>query len=404
MLPVYSHLITPDSYGILGVLNSLVAFLPFILTLYYLYGYVRFSINEQSEKLISTFIAMGFILNIFFVLASAGLYFALLQYHYSIELIYFLIAVCALASLFVFQILQMFHRSRQMAGRYIRFSVLYTILGTFFNLSFLVFLNDKVLAMLLSNLITNIIVSAIAFIVMKKMLRFKHISWKLSRQVLQYTIPLVPGAVALLLFSQADKLILFQYVSSSKLGIYTMAFTLGLSMSYLGNALFMSYQPMFYANAAENDSAKLKDGLKHNSFLLIAGLILVLILIKTAYLFISQQYVSGEPFAMVIAVAYSLMAYAQSLELHLTYIKHTSIVSLVYGMGGIINVLLLLWLVPFMGNIGAALSLLLSASIIAVLMYFLAQKYYYVPYDRGIIYGFFSTTVLIGGGILAYAS
>lgn len=403
MLPVYSHLISPGEYGVLGVLNAMVAFLPFILTFYYLYGYVRFSVQKQSLEMVSTFISMGFFLNLFFIAASIGLYFAVLRYHYPIELVYFLLAVTSIASLFIFQILQMYHRAEQMAGRYLRFSLLYAVLTTLFNIIFLLWLKDKVTAILLSGLIANILVSIVAFIFIKELIDIKHISWKLSKKVLAYTIPLVPGAIALLLYSQADKLILFQYVNATEVGIYTMAFTLGLSMGYIGSALFMSYQPMFYAHATENSSEKLTEGLKHSLFLLLGGLILVLIMIKVAYLLINERYAAGEPYAMIIALAYSLLAFTQLLELHLTYIQRTSIVSFVYSIGGIFNVVLLYFLVQKLGGFGASLSLLLSACSMAILMYFLAQKHYYLPYNRLIIYFYFFVIAVLFGGIIANA-
>ncbi len=403
MLPVYSHLISPNEYGILGVLNAMVAFLPFIFTFYYLYGYVRFSVQKQSVEMVSTFVAMGFVLNLFFIVISIGLYYTILRFHYPTEFMYFLFAITATASLFIFQILQMYHRAAQMAERYLRFSLLYAVLTTLLNITLLLWLKDKISAILLSGVFANIIVSIVAFIFMKELIDIKQISWQLSKKVLAYTIPLVPGAIALLLYSQADKLILFQYVSAPELGIYTMAFTLGLSMSYIGSALFMSYQPMFYAHASDNSSEKLTEGLKHTVFLLLGGLILVLMMIKVAYLLINERYASGEPYAMIIALAYSLLAFTQLLELHLTYIQRTSIVSFVYSIGGIFNVVLLYFLVQKLGGFGASLSLLLSACSMAILMYFLAQKHYYLPYNRLIIYFYFFVIAVLFGGIIANA-
>ena len=403
MIPLYSHLISPEEYGVLGFLNALVAFLPFILTFYYLYGYVRFSLDTQSTEILSTFVAMGLVLNLFFMTVSIGIYFTSFRQYYTIEWVYFLLAISASASIFVFQILQMHYRSQQMASRYLRFSLLYALITTFLNIALLLWLKDKILALLLSSLLTNLLMSLIAFILLRNTISLKYISWKLSLNVLRYTIPLVPGAISLLLFSQADKLILFHYVSTTELGVYVMAFTLGLSMSYIGSALFMSYQPMFYTHATKKTPEKSVEGFKNSLIILVGGLTLVLVVIKIAYLLIDSRYAEGEEYAMIIAVAYSLLAFAQLLELHLTYLQRTGLVSLVYTIGGIVNIVLLYFFIQAFGALGASLALLLSSLIMACLMYLLGQKYYYLPYDRTILYFYFFSIAIILGGIFVIA-
>ncbi|PTB85843.1 hypothetical protein C9925_02480, partial [cyanobacterium G8-9] len=69
-LPLYSYLISPEEYGILGILSSLTSFLPFIFTLYYLYAYVRFSVDVEDEELLSTYFYMGLFLNIFYFISA----------------------------------------------------------------------------------------------------------------------------------------------------------------------------------------------------------------------------------------------------------------------------------------------------------------------------------------------
>lgn len=399
LIPLYSHLITPEQYGVLGFLNALVSFLPFILTFYYLYGYVRFSLETQPKEILSTFITMGLGLNLFFMVASIGVYFTALRHYYTIEWVYFLLAISASASLFAFQILQMHHRSQQMATHYLRLSLLYTITTALLNITFLVLLKDKIFALLLSGLLTNLLASFIAVFFLRKTLSLTSISTKLSLNVLRYTVPLVPGAISLLLYSQADKLILFHYVSSTELGIYTMAFTIGLSMSYFGSALFMSYQPLFYTYAAKNSVENSVEGFKKSLFILFGGLILVLCVIKIAYLLIDSRYAEGEIYAMIIAIAYSMISFAQLLELHLTYLQKGGIVSLVYSIGGILNIILLYFFIQRLGGFGASLALLISSSTIAFLMYFLGQKYYYLPYNRKILSLYFSSIVILIGGI-----
>jgi O-antigen/teichoic acid export membrane protein len=396
LLPLYSHLILPEEYGILGFLNAFVAFLPFIFTFYYLYGYIRFSLEEDDQTYISTFLMMGMGLNLFFILMSIAVYFLLSQYYF-VEWYYFMLCVMALAALFVFQIMQMYHRSKNQATEYVKYSTLYVLFGSVCNVVLLIMLVDNVLAMLVSSLVVNMFASIMAYRKLRAHWRLDLVSLELIKRVLRYTVMLVPGAVSLLLFSQMDKIMLAGVVSNTTLGVYTMAFVLGLSMSYLGSALFMSVQPTFYELAKANRQDELEKNFRIYLLLLGGAVLLVMGVIKIAYFLIDLRYSGGEQIAMLVALAYSLMSAAQFFELHLTYIRRTSLVSLIYGIGGVLNIVLLYIMIRSDGIYGAAIALLLSAAIIVCSMYLMAQRHYRINYRSSDLMGFGLLIMLLTG-------
>jgi len=380
-IPLYSHLISPHEYGTLGFLNSLISFLPFIFTFYYLYGFVRFSIDVEPKRLVSTYFYLGLFLNLFYFFSALILYF-LFIHKYDIALKYFILSITASSSIYMFQVLQMYYRSKGLAKSYIKFSVFYSLSGLIFNFSLLLFFKDNIFAMLLSSVMTACIVSIVAYTNLKEFIDWKMFDKVLVKKVLKYTVPLVPGAISLLLFSNSDKIILINYVSKEDLGIYTLAFTLGLSMSYIGSAFFMSYQPLFYEKLSQGLNSEIKEQFWKNIIFIFVALIISLGVISIIYKFIDSRYISGINIAYLIAIAYSFITYAQMMELHLTHIKKTFLVSFVYGVGGIITVSTLFLLIPIYGVIGAAISLLISAFVISVLMYYIAQRELYIAYSK----------------------
>jgi O-antigen/teichoic acid export membrane protein len=391
----YSRLILPHEYGTLGFLNALVSFLPFILTFYYIYAYVRFSVEVKEKRLISTYFFMGIILNIFYFLSAILLYFLFIQ-RYNIELRYFLLSISSSSMIFLFQILQMYYRSKGFANIYIKFSIFYSLLGLALNFSFLFYFDDNIFAMLFSSAITSLAVSIIAYQILSKFIYWKLVDVHLIKRILKYTIPLVPGAIALLIFSQSDKIVLINYISRDELGVYTLAFTLGLSMSYIGSAFFMSYQPLFYEKLSLNlEIDVIRDFWKHIVFIL-SALLLSFIIILIAYQYVDSKYKEGVVYALTVALAYNFITFSQMMELHLTYIKQTLLVSIVYGVGGIITIALLVTLTPLYGAEGASLSLLISAVIISILMYFFAQKKMYLDYNKGTLVVYYIVTLCIG--------
>ncbi len=243
-IPLYSHLIQPGEYGVLGFLKSVTSFLPCILTFYYLYAYVRLSVEVEDKNLISTYFFLGLFLNIFYLLSAFGLYLFIIQ-SFEIDLHYFILSIMASASIYMFQVLQMYYRSKGMASSYLKFSVVYSFLGLGLNFAALIFFHDNIFAMLFSSFLVSLLLSIIAYQKLKHYVEWELFDLILVKKILAYSTPLVPGAIALLLFSQSDKIFLINYVSTVELGVYTMAFTVGLSMSYIGSAFFYELSTSF---------------------------------------------------------------------------------------------------------------------------------------------------------------
>ena len=388
-IPLYSHLIQPGEYGVLGFLKSITSFLPFILTFYYLYAYVRLSVEVDDEKLISTYFFLGLFLNIFYLLSALGLYFFIIQ-SFEINVYYFILSIMASASIYMFQVLQMYYRSKGMASSYLKFSVVYSFLGLGLNFAALVYFQDNVFAMLFSSFLVSLFLSIIAYQKLKHHVNWELFDFLLVKKILAYSIPLVPGAIALLLFSQSDKIILINYVSTAELGIYTMAFTIGLSMSYIGSAFFMSYQPLFYEKLSAGLTEEIENQFWKNILFLLSALVLDFMIILIVYQFVNPKYEDGMPLAFVIAIAYTFISFAQMMELHLTHIKKTFLVSFVYGIGGMLTLVCLWLFIPMFGTDGAAYALLISAIIISILMYYIAQRNLYLSYNRLYVLGFYA--------------
>lgn len=400
-VPLYSRLILPSEYGTLGFLNALFVFFPLVFTMYYMYAYIRFSVDVEDERLISTYFYLGLFLNIFYFLCAMILYFLVIQ-NYDIQLKYFVLAIVGSISLYMFQIIQMYNRSKGLANKYLKFSITYSLTALVLNLTFLLLMEDNVNAMLGSSALVSILASLLAYKFLKGYIIWKKFDISLVYDILKYSIPLVPGAIALLLFSSSDKIILIQYISKEELGIYTLATTLGLAMGYLGRAFFMGYQPLFYEKIAAQRYNDIKEQFWKNILMLLVALIATLGIIFIAYKVIDIKYITGLPVAMSIALTYSFVTFSQMMELHLTHMKKTSYVSYIYGIGGIMTVIGLLIFTPSFGTLGAIMVLFTSAFITSITMYVTAQKVLYIPYNKLFVTLFYLSVLCLWYIFLVY--
>jgi len=387
-LPFYSYLILPEEYGVLGFLSSLTSFLPFIFTLYYLYAYVRFSVDVEDEELLSTYFYMGLFLNMFYFVSAIILYFLLIK-SYDIQLKYYILSIGSSTSVYLFQVLQMYYRSKGKSSEYLKFSIVYALGALALNFIFLLYFKDNILAMLLSSLFISIVASLVAYRVLKEYVKWEFYNFKLVVEVLKYSIPLVPGAIGLLLFSQSDKLVLASYVSKEELGVYVMATTIGLAMGYLGRAFHMAYQPIFYGKISENKHDEIQEQFWKNMILIMLASVGVLFIVYVAYQFIDSKYTEGMYVSFIIALTYTFVTFSQMMELHLTYVKRNALVSYIYVFGGVLTLVLLSVFIPTYGTEGAAIILYFTAMLTSILMYIVSQKILYIPYRKSFVLMFY---------------
>ena len=386
-LPLYSHLIMPNEYGILGLLSAIVAFMPAVLTLSYINGFVRFSIDTDKKTIISTFVFLGTILNfIYFFLAL--LVYKIIVYTYEIPFEYYLLAIVTSVMVFLFHILLVYFQSISNAKAYMKITVFYGLCGIILNFIFVISMENNILAMLIANFINTLIVTLFAFNTLKKNIFWHSIDFSLAKEVLLYTSPLTLGAIGLLTFSQMDKLILTEYIDKSQLGIYTMALSVSLAISYLGRALFISYQPDFLKLADKNNNLIIKR-YKVIILFILASMVLTFLAIGVIYQLVDSRYYSGIKIAFINTMAYTFLVFARIMELHLSYKKKSSIIALVYGMGGLSTIFLLYIFIPKYGMIGASYALYISGCLISIFMYILAQKYFFLGYPRKITVAFY---------------
>jgi len=394
VLPLYSYMILPGEYGTLGFLNSLVVFLPFIFTFYYLYAFVRFAVNIKPQRLISTYFYMGILLNIFYLFGALIVYYLFISY-YNIALKYYIMSVLASASIFLFQILQMYYRSCGNAKQYLYMSSFYTLAGVVLNIVFLTIFQDNVFAMLLANLTLALLGSLVAYRVLTKYIHLKLVDRALILTILKYSIPLVPGAIALAMSSNIDKIVLLKYITKEELGIYVMALSIGMAMGYLGKAFFMGYQPIFYEKVARNESGEIQKQFLKNIIIVLLFLCGVLIAIPFVYKFINEKYMSGYFISFSVAMTYAIYTFSQMMELHLTYSKKTIWVSYVYGIGTLLVLIGLILCAPIYGVKGAIIVLFCSSAITSLIMYYVAQKIFYIDYPKRVILLFYSIIFLL---------
>lgn len=218
------------------------------------------------------------------------------------------------------------------------------------------------------------------------------------KKLFQYSIPLVPAAIAYLVLNFTDRLFIKDLNNSlGDVGIYDMGFKFSAIVSIIIFAFQSALAPIIYEKYKDKETpAEL--GRIMRLFIGVGSLgILTLSAFsyETLYVFTQEQYFG----ASVLMPLFYLSVFITGLGLFSGGIhiqKKTHLIPIIVITAGLINVGLNFWLIPILDLFGAALATLISTLINHVILFGVSQKYYTIIYNRS------KTLLVIGVFIIFY--
>ena len=197
-------------------------------------------------------------------------------------------------------------------------------------------------------------------------------------------LPLVPHLLMALGLITADRFILAHYRDLREVGLYAIAYTLGMIMSLITVSLNQAWAPVYYDLARKGDEGR------HVLSKMCSGLIIALTAVACFGALIAQgfvarfcdhRYVSAGGVVPWIIGAYLAHSLFTLFSLAPMQARRSKLI-----MGGsfvalVVNTVLNFALIPHWGMYGAAYATLGAYSIEALVMYWLAQRVYRLDYE-----------------------
>jgi len=233
-----------------------------------------------------------------------------------------------------------------------------------------------------------------AFILIKHGSITTFFSFYILKKMLYFSLPLVPSSVAIFAQNYIDRIMITNFLSLEKLGIYSCAFQISSVLLLFITAFSMSLTPLIYNEykkaATPKNIAKTLNIYLFCAFC--AGLGLILFLPELFHLFIGKQYYGAYlviPSLVMSIILSGLYIFTPGLAIR----KKTKHIALINIIGMILNFVFNLILIPRYGIQGAAIATILSMLSVSLLYLYISQKYYKIPY--------FSKHVIIGTALFA---
>lgn len=389
LLPIYTRLLSPADYAILGVMSPVFSLLSIFLALGMPAALLRLYFDYQDDPAllrryvgtVTTFgLACGLLGSLLLTLLGPAIFRLLLP---NTPFNPYVVITIWNAGITVVSVLalQLF-RARQQAQYFITFSLVDFSLTTALIIFFVVGLRLGALGSLWGQLLAAVVMAAPALWVLTKTGGLSF-SWQLLKPSLRFGLPLLPFLLGTWALNVSDRIVLDGLVSREALGLYTLGYQFGMLLNLIAMALNNAWQPFFYQNAAERENAPMIGAFVTYQVALMTWLALAIALLAPEVIRIMATPAYWTAAAVVPWIAAGYVArYLYFFPVNsLLYRKRTGWIAGLTFLAAGLNIGLNLLMVPHLGILAAAINTLVAFSVLLALVYIVGQRAFPVHYE-----------------------
>lgn len=421
LVPIYTYkLATTGDYGVVNYLYGWTAFFQILLTYGMETGFFRYANkSEHDVKTVysTTLSSVGTTTLIFLIL---GLLFApnlsslVTDYGVQTEFVSMLIVIVAMDAFSAIPFAYLRYQNKPILFASIKFLFIFLNIAT--NLFFLILCpmimkshpewidwfyrpNYGLGYIFVSNLISTFVMM---LALVPQMFGFKYqFEWKLLKDMLQYSFPLLILGLAGILSQTIDKMlfpVLFpdKETAMDQLGIYGANTKIAVVMMMFTQAFRFAYEPLVFAKSKGSDNKVMyANAMKYFiifTLFIFLGIMFYLDLIK---FIINPDYFSGLPVVPIVMLGQLFFGVYFNLSIWYKLTDKTKWGAYFSVIVCVMTLVLNVVLVPYYGYMGCAWASLLSNLFITILSYYMGQKEYPVTYDLKSIFSYTALAVVL---------
>ena len=407
LVPFYTHVFDTRQFGIFSTLYSFIG----VLNVLMLYGmdaaYLKFAsdpvVGDEKDNFSTPYLSVltvGIAVSAIIILSKSYIYSILdipTNYFY---LVYYIGGILLLDAVTVIPFITL--RLERKAKKFALFKTINILTNVLLNIFLIVKLRWGIEAVFFSNLLASLSSFILLMPMVVKKIRAK-INFELLKRLLKFGLPYFPAGIAAMLIQGVDRPIINHLTNLETAGLYSANYKLGIFMMLFVNMFQYAWQPFFLQNAKEENAKELFS--KVLTYFTLAGSFILVVLslfiddvvnIKIfGHSIIHQSYLSGLNIVPAVLFGYMFLGIYTIFTAGI-FIKEKSIyVPIITIIGAAVNIGLNFWLIPVIGIMGAALATLAAYFVMAVIYFFVTQKFYKIDYEYSKILKIFSSLAVV---------
>ena len=275
-------------------------------------------------------------------------------------------------------------RLQEKAVLYTTANIIQLSFNLFFTVLFIIHYHDKVEGIYKAQIIGSIVYLLVLsrFIYKNSAFRFES---KVLKEMLFFCYPLILSAVSGVIFNVTDRYSLKILGDLQSVGIYSLGFKITNTLNVLViTSVLFAIQPMIYKKMDAPDNKRFYSKLlTYLTFGLMFFVLGIMLFGKEIIKLLAQKPEYWDAYQIIPFIAYAIIfgMFKDIVVTGLNITKKTKIIAISVALMAVLNIILNIIFIPYLHNIGAALSKMLSQIAFFLMIYYSAQKVYYIPFE-----------------------
>ncbi len=387
LLPLYTKFLDSSDYGTIDLIMTYITLFVPVLTIQYEMGTFRYLIdnrNNQKQQNKIIYNSLRFFLNITLLCLTIAL---LLPFVISIKNFYYII-MCIVAMMYSNLLMQI----ARGLGKNIDYSITCFIVGIsniILNIVMIIVLKFDGKSILISSFLSNIIGALYLFIKLKI---YKNISKKLTdsnitKDIIKYSWPLVPNTISWWLINASDRTIVTFLISSSANGIYAISTKFSAIISSILNIFNLSWTESASLHIDDDDRDEFFSNVNDDILRLMSSVCILLISFMPILfsIFINEKYIDAYKYIPINILASFFNCIVSIYSSIYVAKKMTKQVASTSFLAALINIIVDLVLIKFIGLYAAALSTAIAYIVMSIYRSIDLRKIIKIKYDKKLL-------------------
>ena len=367
LVPIYTHVLTTQEYGVVDLISTISMVLAPVLILNISESVMRFSLDKNADY--NHIMSSGLIILLMaifggmIIIPVSRLFTSISEYsHY----LYFYTISCAASQLFL-----CFLRGKEQLLQYTCGNIINTFSVAVLNILFLIVFRKGIKGYLLAYIVANVITAIYAFYVgnvVDVIKKFK-INKKLTGEMLKYSLVLVPNVFMWWIMNSADRIVITAIIGTAANGIFAIAYKIPSLMSTVAGIFNQAWSYSAIREEDSEDKESYTNSVYKGFFMIISlsALGMLMILKPFIHVYVNEAYYCAWRYAPYLIIGFVFQTLGSFLSTPYTVNKDSKGFLFSATFGAMINIILNLLLVFKFGLTGVAIAT--SASYLAVFLY-----------------------------------
>lgn len=382
---IIAYFLSPEEYAKISLFNSLVTLFFTIISLNLTSSYItkkKFEANADFNKIISTLTSFLLILSIVVALIAIFIFKNInLIYNIPSQLI-FLSIIVSIFNIY-FDLLITIFIAEKKKFHYLIISIIYSALLFIISVSLLILLPSiGVYALIYARLLILIIITIYSLLFLRKHFLLKlHIDFKLLKDALLFSFPLLLHTISGFILNYLDKFMINGSKNLSDTALYSFSYNLATVVFILALATNKAFIPDFFKLMNEKNLNQINKRIKSDTENLCFLSLLYIVVLGFAYSIFPSAYKETFLISLLLIFNYIIFFGYNIYSNYLFYFSKTTSIFKNTLISGIVSIVLNVFLIEKFSYIGATISTVISFILLFILFYFSAKKVYKDVFD-----------------------